>query len=524
MPLHSVQDFDLSGMPYGEGARYDLDKGCMPGTRQDIIEEISQWINSPNTDEDTVPRIFFLTGVAGYGKSAIAHAVARRFDQLGRLGSSYCFNRADQSMRHPGNLLSTIALDIADLDDEWKKRLCSVVKGKRSLRTTQSIAEQFDNFILEPAAALTGIGPIVVVIDGLDESGDPSSRKAVLDILAKRAARLPTNFRIIITSRPEVDIIKAFSGNRHIFCKTLDTMDSRSNENDISLYIATTLSCVPSLDLQWPQRKWCLMLLEGSDGLFQWASTACRAILDGQGGLRPTELLLRFCSSARGLDGLYAEVLNQTFKDEDPIIIARFKSVMGRILACKEPLSVKAHSMMWEADDADLVGLIVQSMGALLSGVNQTDTPIRALHASFYDFLTDPSRSRSYYVDSSQQNRPLTLSAFRIMNSELRFDICDLGTSHLQNCDVPDLPARVKASILPHLSYSCRFVSDHLAVTTNDPTTLGEVRHFLKHNLLYWLEVLSLIKYVDIASIVLQAILVWNKVRGIYIPGYRFLK
>src|ERR1700734_2354947 len=122
-------------MPYARGARFDPNKGCLPGTREKIIGEIIQWVNSPNAD--IIPRIFFLSGVAGYGKSAIAHTVARQFDGIGRLGSSY--------NRRPSNLFSTIALDIADLDHHWKKSLCNVVKGNRSLQTTLSATEQFKN-------------------------------------------------------------------------------------------------------------------------------------------------------------------------------------------------------------------------------------------------------------------------------------------------------------------------------------------------------------------------------------------
>ena len=100
-------DFELNDLPYAKGARFDPDKGCLPGTRENMIGEIVQWVNSPNAN--TAPRIFFLSAVAGYGKSAVAHAVARQFDNLGRLGSSYCFDRADQANRRPANLLSTIA-------------------------------------------------------------------------------------------------------------------------------------------------------------------------------------------------------------------------------------------------------------------------------------------------------------------------------------------------------------------------------------------------------------------------------
>jgi hypothetical protein len=246
-------------MPYAKGARYDPDKGCLPGTREKIIGEIVQWVNSPN--EDTAPRLFFLSAVAGYGKSAVAHEVARQFDELGRLGSSYCFDRADQVNRHPRNLLSTIASDIADLDLHWKKSLCDVVVGNRSLRTTRSPTEQFVNFILEPAKALTTIGPIVIVIDAFDESGDISSRKPLLEVLARRAADLPTNFRILITARPEKDILKALSEKQCIRYRHLDDIDKSSNEHDISLFIEMALSDIPELESKWPNKAWCCMLV-----------------------------------------------------------------------------------------------------------------------------------------------------------------------------------------------------------------------------------------------------------------------
>jgi hypothetical protein len=124
-------DFELNDMPYAKGACYDPDKGCLPGTCEKIIGEIVQWVNNPN--DHTAPCLFFLSAVAGYGKSAVAHEVAQRFDELGCLGSSYCFNRADQANRHPSNLLSTITSDIADLNLHWKKSLYAVVSGNCSL-------------------------------------------------------------------------------------------------------------------------------------------------------------------------------------------------------------------------------------------------------------------------------------------------------------------------------------------------------------------------------------------------------
>ena len=43
-------DFNLGDMPYVKGARFDPDKGCLPGTHENIIEEITQWFSIPNAD------------------------------------------------------------------------------------------------------------------------------------------------------------------------------------------------------------------------------------------------------------------------------------------------------------------------------------------------------------------------------------------------------------------------------------------------------------------------------------------
>ena len=496
-------------MPYAKGARFDPAKGCLPGTRDMIIKEIIQWVNRPNGDD--VPRIFLLSGVAGSGKSAIAHTVSNLFDGQKRLGSSYCFARADQANRRPDNLLSTIALDIADVDQHWKMSLDNIVKGNRSLRTTGSVTEQFKKFILGPAMALTTVGPILVVVDALDESAEGQSRKDLLDTLANGISDLPSNFRLLITARPELDIVSAFKNNRHSLCKYMDTINDASNKADIALFVETHLSDVSSLEEKWPNKRWCQMLVESSEGLFQWASTACRAIKDARGVFPQTERLSSFVKpSARGLDALYSEALRQVFHGRDVVAVSRCKLVMGWILATKEPLSISAHS---ELRGDNLVEFILPQLGSFLSGVDQRHIPIRPLHASFFDFLTDPNRStETYHVDPSQQNHSLTLSCLRVMKSGLRFNIVGLETSHCRNADVPGLAIRIEKTILPRLSYGCRFWADHLSATAYDTDILNEVKDFLHYRLLYWLEVLSLIKKVNMASGMLLSVVRWNPV------------
>ncbi len=390
--------------------------------------------------------------------------------------------------------------------------LYNIVKGHRSLRTTGSVTEQFKKFILEPANALTTVGPILVVIDALDESAEGQSREDLLDTLAKGISDLPSNFRILVTTRPESDIINSFKNNRHCLCKYMDTIDEASNKADLTLFIETHLSGLSSLEEKWPNKRWCQMLVESSEGLFQWASMACRAIKDPRGVVPQTERLSSFVKpTASKLDGLYSEVLRQVFHGRDDDAVSLCKLVMGWIVAVKEPLSISAHS---ELRGDNLVELILPQLGSFFSGVDQQYIPIRPLHASFFDFLTNQSRStETYYVDPSQQNRSLTVSCLRVMKSSLRFNIAGLETSHCRNADVPDLASRVEKAILPHLSYGCRFWADHLGATAYDSDILKEVKDFLYHRLLYWLEVLSLIKKVNMASGMLLSVMHWNKVR-----------
>ena len=81
-------------MAYAEGAGLDTTKQCLDGTRVEILKEIVDWINNPDVN---VPRIFWLHGQAGRGKSTIAHTVALQYMIAGGLCSCFCFARDQQA-------------------------------------------------------------------------------------------------------------------------------------------------------------------------------------------------------------------------------------------------------------------------------------------------------------------------------------------------------------------------------------------------------------------------------------------
>jgi len=91
-------------------------------------------------------------------------------------------------------------------------------------------------------------------------------------------------------------------------------------------------------------------------------------------------------------------------------------------------------------------------------------------------------------------NRPIVQAAFQVMKGKLKFNICDIASSHHLNNAIPK--SQILAAIPPFLSYSCCFWGHHLkevfatgatCETSKDGTalTLLDVESFMKDQLLF---------------------------------------
>ena len=178
----AAQDLDLNSIPYVGGVGLDTQKICLEGTRLEILEEITIWIN--NT-EDNTSHVLWLHGEAGTGKSSIAHTIADRFKKLGRLGSCYCFDRNQMAAQRDKKIFTTIARDLANRDNQMRRELVRAIQDP-SLKHIGRILQQWKELIMKPAKTFseTMAGPIVIVIDALDKSGMAASRQHLLHILA----------------------------------------------------------------------------------------------------------------------------------------------------------------------------------------------------------------------------------------------------------------------------------------------------------------------------------------------------
>jgi hypothetical protein len=494
-------------LPY---AKYQAEpEECHPGTREAVITEIVQWFVQPL--EDTAERLFWLYGVAGCGKSTIAQTIARQLSDQKRC-VSFFFDATRQVDKAVNHLFSTISRDLADLNDGWKASLIRTIKGSAKASNSSTVKAQFENLMLKPAKDLEVIGPILIIIDALDESGSREQRSALLQMLA-RIKELPSHFRFLVTSRPEPDIVEILGDNAWVRPSRLDRLDQASIHHDIRSFVHHRLSQITVLKNIWND-KWVDEITSSSGQLFQWAFTACKYISgDGTVGCDSLERLQQIITSRNynGLDSLYHTILERLciFQPGD-VTHRRFQVIIGRVLSVRQPLSLDALAALWsEEEDKNQVENILLPLGSLFRGVSGQHEPIQPLHVSFINFLTDKTRSGRFWIDLQYQDEMLSRASFRQMQNTLRFNICGLETSYVFDRDITDLQSRVQRSIPSHVSYACCFWIDHLRTLAQTEEWGNYLYAFMQRYLLFWIEVLGLLNKVDRALVQLSILKNW---------------
>jgi hypothetical protein len=488
------------------------EKGCLPGTRTAFLDFITNWVNDPASD-----RTLVLFGQAGTGKSSIAHEISRRFNQMRRLTSSFIFLRKEQSKHEAYHLFTTLAHDLSDRYPSFKAALGRIIQDDSSLRLrTRDYPTLLESLILKPLEDLHIIGPILVVIDALDESGDTTGRNGLHAFLAKNLSKLPPNFRVLITSRPEDGIQSAFDGApsaRIIYMD--DSQLAARSDDDILSFLQDLL---PAKEFE----KHGVALAKKAEGLFQWAAVAGRFILDPPecfvfSKKACIEHLLRLTTDHDGqdpLDDLYKEVLEGYLTHPKTRLL--FRSVVGQLIAAFEPLSISSLTTLRghasnDGDDGDSVVALLCRLGSLFSNVNSSEStlPIIPLHTSFRDFLINEEKSGEFCVILRDAHYELAHSCLGLVLRGLRFNMCDIESSYLANKDIKDLEACVAKHLPPALLYACCFYDSHLKHLDFETDLFCKLETFFKTKFLFWLEALSLTSNVHLALPALLSVNVW---------------
>ena len=202
----------------------------MEGTRKSILNEITAWVANGSGLINT----YWVYGLPGIGKTSLAHSICETLDERNQLIGAFFCQRDDTNSSEPGNILPTLIYKLAENSPAFRRIVAERLRSKPNLTTESMKVTHFLDFILSHPGQPNEHSR-AFVIDALDECGNQSNRQDVLNALTDAAARAPW-LKIIITSRPEVDIERFFQGLTGTSHSPYDLTTDQKASDDLKIF------------------------------------------------------------------------------------------------------------------------------------------------------------------------------------------------------------------------------------------------------------------------------------------------
>jgi DNA polymerase III delta prime subunit len=494
-------------------AGYDLDRRCMEGTRQSILNQIMVWVaDSQEMSNGPRSNAYWFYGSPGIGKTSLAHSICARLHDREQLAGAFFCRRDDPSLSKHRNILPTLISKLAGIFPPFRTIVVNRLRNDPNLSPESMKGSLFLDFIhdvaRQPERAL------VFVIDALDECGDDQSRPVLLKVLIDAASHVPW-LKIILISRPEDDIQCFFNSLPRSSYLSHDLATNHEASVDLRTFARREFGVVARkwcLSTPWPEESLFDGVIERAGGLFIFIRTI---VLDLEHCEDPTEHLKEALqgSAGTGLKPLYV-LYSSVLKTRVLHGKADFRQVIGVLLttAPYRPLCEEALAEL-AGVKPNLVKKWVNDLSSLLYRDEAANGGIRVRHLSISDFFF--SDHCAYQVIPRNTNVELGIACLKTMVKQLRFNICRLEDSRLANSEVQDLPSRIKENISDTLQYSSLYWSNHLCFTpdTGDLRVWETLCEFFGGLYgLFWVEVLSLMRMVSIGAPSLRRVISWAKV------------
>ncbi|KAF9642494.1 hypothetical protein BDM02DRAFT_2077964, partial [Thelephora ganbajun] len=488
----------------GAEFRHGDRRGCLRETRKGVLEVIESW--SKDFDK---PRVYWLNGLAGTGKSTIAQMIAERIFADGQLGASFFCSRDFEDRSNLKLIFPTIAVQLARNYADFRSIFVPLVQSDPEI-AHESLYNQMKKLIVEPLekSAIS----TVVMIDALDECKDVEPASAILSVLGQFISEIP-KVKFFLTGRPEPRIRRGF--RLPLLAKATDVfvlheVESSRVDSDIRLFFRHSFSGIADRRGgrdDWPTEEQLNLLCERAAGLFVYAVATVQFIdRTTKNPEKQLDRLLQLPESTvyegkvklredMTLDSLYVSILQEAFGDDDPGDDPTVRSVLGAVVLAANPLSPSAISALLGFDTEDVFPLL-SSIHSLLALQEDIDQPVRPFHKSFPDFIVDPARciDHRFHVSPPNHHVELLIGCLNLMNRTLEKNMCKLPDV-VTNSEVPDLDERTERYIDSGLQYACKSWHKHLVDehTARTPEITSILHWFLENKFVFWLEVLSVL-------------------------------
>ncbi|CAE7135689.1 unnamed protein product [Rhizoctonia solani] len=475
---------------------YNPDLACMNDTCEAILNRVLTWTQNRENGES----IMWISGQPGTGKTAIAASLCQRLDSVQALAGSFFCQRGDSNLSTPLKVINSLICDIAMCCPAYAHEVAKAIRMTPKLHNAH-LSLRFEGLVKTPLGRLKSLArpmTLVVVIDALNECGDRESRKHLMLKLYEMSRLVPW-LKIIFTGRPTGDIQEYFQD--HCPRGTMIQVHDYDASSDIRAYLQAQLGSLARIG-HWPHDT-IGNLCDMAEGVFLWAVMATQYITKYP--LPALSRLRRLLDGHRALvsdhfDQLYTQTLEVILEDGNEETKDAYLRCISVILVTSKQESISTsdlHDFLLAATGVNqtIFNQILTEFGPLLCV--KDGRPTSFYHSSFVDYITNASRSGKFHIQLDQYNAECAQFCFRVMQRDLKFNICGLQTSHIPNSEVPDLKLRVQSHIGPALRYACTHWLSHFTTSPNPGLVVSVKELFNGPQLMYWIEVLSLLGRLD---------------------------
>jgi hypothetical protein len=515
-----------------DSARYDYDlessSTLHPGTRESLLNSILEW-----SKNDAATPYFWLSGLAGTGKTTIARSICGSLAESGLLVASFFFSRSQAERSVNSRVIPTLTYQLASVRSELLNVISEALQhNPDAARRTPQL--QCRSLITSAFRAISGVlPPIIVVLDAMDECDDEGGE--LLPLLVAAFDSLDFQVKLLITSRPTATIRPrlqpSLAKRPFMHSCALHELSRSTVDEDIRAYLRHRLSMLVSTgpdSTLWPSDAAVEELVRRTGGLFIYAATVVEFVADKYED--PKAQLARLLSTERDeigsdfgrLDSLYRQILQMFLpKDgrqgEQMKLAHRFRLILGAILVLQTPLTIPDLSALLDLNVTQTWKTLSHLRAVLIVPLspNRTDT-VRVFHESFVDYLLDPERcvNAEFLIKAPEHHGCLATLCLHLMIEFLRRDMRYVGNLVRYNVEVPGIAQVLDNSIPPHLLYACMHWATHLSRAPPDsPGLMNVLNSFVTSKIVVWIETLSLLGKLQVAIPSLLLAKKWSSVR-----------
>ena len=410
----------------------------MEGTREAIIQEILDWLKKVTKSSS----ILWLRGPAGHGKTALEFTIAEICKREGLLIGSFFFSNRSANCSDGSLLFATLAAQLIQAFPSTKYYIDKAIREDPHI-FDKALETQLKALVVEPIQRISTMArvldavtfgwisyPTLIVIDGLDECADPGVQDEIIRIIGDLVQQVGLPLRFLIASRPEPNLCAAFDKLQSRLSKdslsTLLLTEDALTRRDIQIYFKGKFDELRArhsyLPPEWPGLDIIMRLVDKASGQFVYATTIIIYISSPDD--RPDDrldIVLKLLQTPAGdtpyapLDQLYSYIV-RSVKHRTEVLLVLGQLILAKEMPNEEDIlespsdstSQRRMEVILKLRSGDVKRLLNSMHSVIDVGVD-----VKVLHASFHDFLLDPSRSNDFVVDLQEARAMLGMAYIR---------------------------------------------------------------------------------------------------------------